>query len=142
MLKSPSLVAFGTFPRRNKVFGPLKAMLFHPARALRVQAVVQGTGPQLTPSLEVPARNLQFIQQSWTQAQRRVTRKRRSEPPVRSTKLLTHDLHHSVSQEGSTALQVAEAFDVQRPHVSGGIAVRHPLCQIPEGQTELRVGPP
>lgn len=44
--------------------------------------------------------------------------------------VLTHDLHHSVSQEGPTALQVPEAFDVQRPDVSGGIAVRHPLRQI------------
>lgn len=69
-----------------------------------------------------------------------------TELPVKSDKhmskhaqspLLTHDLHHSVSQEGSTALQVAKAFDVQRPHVSGGIAVGHPLCQIPDEQTEL-----
>lgn len=48
-----------------------------------------------------------------------------------SFSLLTHDFHDSVSQEGSTALQVAEAFDIQRPHVGGGVAVGHPLCQVP-----------
>lgn len=49
--------------------------------------------------------------------------------------LLTHDLHHSVSQEGSAALQVAEALDVQWPHVGGGVAVGHPLGQVPESQS-------
>lgn len=51
-----------------------------------------------------------------------------------SFSLLTHDFHDSVSQEGSTALQVAEAFDIQRPHVGGGVAVGHPLCQVPAQQ--------
>lgn len=46
-------------------------------------------------------------------------------------KLLTHDFHYSVSQEGATALQVAEAFDVQRPDIGGGVAISHPFCQIP-----------
>lgn len=57
-----------TFPWRNKVLGPLKPVFFHPASSLRVQAVIQRAGAQLAPGLEVPAGNLQFIQQSWRQA--------------------------------------------------------------------------
>lgn len=45
--------------------------------------------------------------------------------------LLTRHLHDPVAQEGATALQVAKALDVQRPNVSCGVAIRHPLCQVP-----------
>lgn len=55
-----------TFPRRNKVFRSFKAMFLHPASPLGVQTVVEGACPELTPSLKVPPRNLQLIQQGWT----------------------------------------------------------------------------
>lgn len=45
--------------------------------------------------------------------------------------LLTHDFHNSVSQEGSAALQVAKAFDVQWPDISSRVTIGHPLCQVP-----------
>lgn len=49
--------------------------------------------------------------------------------------VLTHDFHHSVPEEGSAALQVAESFDVQQPDVGSGVTVGHPLCQVPADQT-------
>lgn len=58
-----------TFSMGNKIFGPFKSMFLHPPRSLSVQAVVQRAGPELTPSLKVPARDLQFIEQSWTHTQ-------------------------------------------------------------------------
>lgn len=48
--------------------------------------------------------------------------------------VLTHDFHYSVSQEGSAALQVPKAFDVQWPDVGCGVAVGHPLSQVPRHQ--------
>lgn len=48
--------------------------------------------------------------------------------------LLTHNFHYSVSQEGSAALKVAKAFDVQWPDIGSGIAIGHPLCQVPRYQ--------
>ncbi len=56
---------FLTFPGWNEVLGSLEAVLLHPARSLHVQAVVQRTGAQLPTRLEVPARNLQLVQQRW-----------------------------------------------------------------------------
>lgn len=53
-----------TFPGGNKVLWPLETMLLHPSSPLCVQSVVQRAGPQLTSGLEVPAWNLQFVQQS------------------------------------------------------------------------------
>lgn len=47
-------------------------MFLHPASSLGVQAVIQRAGPQLSAGLEVPARNFQFVQQSWTQTNRRI----------------------------------------------------------------------
>lgn len=41
--------------------------------------------------------------------------------------VLTHDLHHAMTQKSAAALQISETLDVQRPNVSGRIAVSHPL---------------
>lgn len=47
----------------NKVFGPLKAMLLHPASPLCVQTVIKGAGAQLSARLKVPSRHFQLIEQ-------------------------------------------------------------------------------
>lgn len=44
--------------------------------------------------------------------------------------ILTHNLHHSMAQEGTAALEIAKAFDVQRPDTGTWISVSYPLCQI------------
>lgn len=49
--------------------------------------------------------------------------------------LLTHDFHYSVSQEGSAALQVSKAFDVQWPDIGSWVAIGHPICQVPGHKT-------
>lgn len=127
-------------------------MFLHPASPLCVESVIKWAGPQLTSSLEVPAWNLQFVQQSCTKKEKARQTSKQTKKSFNQWKswlchfinavkevgqicsLLTHDFHDSVTQESSTALQVAEAFDIQRPHVGGGITIGHPLCQVPARQ--------
>lgn len=57
---------------------------------------------------------------------------------VQSTKssTLTHNFHYSMSQECSTALQAAKAFDVQWPDIGSRVTIGHPLGKIPREQTQ------
>ena len=44
---------------------------------------------------------------------------------------LTHDLHDTVAQEGSAALEGSKPLQVQFPDVFRGVAVHHPLSEVP-----------
>lgn len=49
---------------------------------------------------------------------------------------LTHDFHHTVTEEGAAALKSAKTLQIQRPDVLGWVAMYHPLCQVPDGSSE------
>lgn len=44
---------------------------------------------------------------------------------------LTHDLHDTVAQEGSAALEGSKPLQVQFPDVFRGVAVHHPFSEVP-----------
>ena len=44
---------------------------------------------------------------------------------------LTHDFHDTVAQEGPAALEGSKTLQVQFPDTFWGIAVHHPLSEVP-----------
>lgn len=60
-------------------------------------------------------------------------------PELNAKTSLTHDFHHTVTEESATALKGSKTFQIQRPDIFRRIPIYHPLCQVPDGRNEERL---